>query len=206
MTPEAVLAWRDRCALDDHLLFLRVWAGAPLRTAAQAPSGTALAAAMAAPLDPHRRGLVVELGAGTGAFTAALLARGVPAERLVLVEPEPRFAALLRRRDPQARVMEEDARLVPERLAREGETLAAVVSGLPLLQWRATERLRLVLRCLRLTAGGPFVQFTCFPGSPVPLAGRPLRARVTRTIWRNLWPARVWTYRLRETRRPTAAG
>jgi phosphatidylethanolamine/phosphatidyl-N-methylethanolamine N-methyltransferase len=183
-------------SLADHLLFLRVWAGAPLVTAAQAPSGAGLAAAMAAAVDPVRPGIVVEFGAGTGAFTAALIARGVAEERLLLVEPQPRFAEVLRIRFPRARVVEDDARRVPSRLMTEGVVLSTAVSGLPILQWPASERLRLVLGCLRLSGGGSFVQFTYFPGSPVPLAGGSLRARVTPTIWRNLWPARVWTYRL----------
>lgn len=196
MTSPRSIALPGAQALADHLLFLRVWARSPLATAAQAPSGAALASEMAAAVEPQRPGLILELGAGTGAFTRALLARGVAEERLVLVEPEPRFAALLRGRYPRARIIQTDARRVPALLAKEGERLAATISGLPLLQWPAPERLRLVLRCLHLSGGGGFVQFTYMPGSPVPFAGRGLRARVTRTIWRNLWPARVWTYRL----------
>lgn len=156
---------------------------------------------MAASVDPARPGVVIEYGAGTGAFTAALVRRGVDEGRLVLVEPEPSFAELLRARFPRSRVVEADARGVPALLAREGGErgqVAAAVSGMPILQWPAAERLRLVLATLRLAVapGAPFVQFTYFPGSPVPLAGRALRGRATPTIWRNLWPARVWTYRL----------
>ncbi len=38
---------------------------------------------------------MLELGPGTGIFTQALLARGIPEERLVLVEADNRFATLL---------------------------------------------------------------------------------------------------------------
>jgi phosphatidylethanolamine/phosphatidyl-N-methylethanolamine N-methyltransferase len=182
--------------LSDYLVFLRAWLRAPLSIAAQAPSSATLAQAMAEAVNPARPGSIVEFGAGTESFTTALVERGVAEDRLILVEAEPSFAALLRARFPRARVLEMDARIVPARLASEGLTVSAVLSGMPILSWRAPQRLRFVLACLRLAGQGPFVQFTYFPGSPVPIAGRGLRARVTPTIWRNLWPARVWTYRL----------
>ena len=53
---------------------------------------------MAARVDTARTGLVVELGGGTGVITAALLARGVAPERLVVVEQSPALAAHLRQR------------------------------------------------------------------------------------------------------------
>ncbi len=49
--------------------------------------------------------IVVELGAGTGMLTAALLNRGAS---VVAVEIEPELAAGLRRRFPRARVVEDD--------------------------------------------------------------------------------------------------
>jgi phosphatidylethanolamine/phosphatidyl-N-methylethanolamine N-methyltransferase len=52
---------------------------------------------------------VVELGPGTGPITSALIARGVAPERLVLVEANPRFCALLEARYPTARVIGGDA-------------------------------------------------------------------------------------------------
>jgi 23S rRNA (adenine-N6)-dimethyltransferase len=57
--------------------------------------------------------LVLDLGAGLGAITARLAARGA---RVVAVERDPRLAAALRRRfdrDPRVRVVEADLRTVP---------------------------------------------------------------------------------------------
>src|SRR4051812_50204730 len=50
------------------------------------------------------KGPVVELGPGTGAITNALIEHGVDQKRLVLVEYNPGFCALLRDRYPQAKV------------------------------------------------------------------------------------------------------
>ena len=55
---------------------------------------------MAAQVDPREPGPIVEIGPGTGPVTEALIARGVPQERLVLVEFNPDFIELLRKRFP----------------------------------------------------------------------------------------------------------
>jgi phosphatidylethanolamine/phosphatidyl-N-methylethanolamine N-methyltransferase len=87
--------------MRDDLLFFRSWIRqAPLR---------ALARAMASHVDPSIPGPVVELGPGTGAVTRALVERGVDPARLTLVEADPAFCALLRRRWPTARVLQTDA-------------------------------------------------------------------------------------------------
>ena len=85
-------------------LFLREFLRAPLRTGAQQPSSRALAAAMAAEIDPAADGPVVELGPGTGVVTRALLDRGIPEDRLILIELNPSFADHVRRMFPQATV------------------------------------------------------------------------------------------------------
>jgi 23S rRNA (adenine-N6)-dimethyltransferase len=54
--------------------------------------------------------LVVDVGAGSGMLTSALLAAGA---RVVAIEPDRKLAARLRRACPDARVVEADALLVP---------------------------------------------------------------------------------------------
>src|SRR5512134_2670499 len=69
----------------DVIRFLRSFVTAPVRTGAQWPSGKAVSRAMADPVDLSVPGPIIELGPGTGVVTEALLARGVPPERLVMV-------------------------------------------------------------------------------------------------------------------------
>ena len=57
-------------------LFLREFLEAPAGVGAVWPSSEHLARGMAARIDPRGDGLVVELGAGTGVVTRALLDRG----------------------------------------------------------------------------------------------------------------------------------
>jgi len=170
----------------------------PLRIGAQFPSGRFLADEMAAAVDPCQPGLVVELGSGTGSVTAALIRRGIDQERLVLVETEPQFCDLLQRRYPGAQILPLDAFRAPKAI-RQSDVgpIAAVVSGLPLLTHRPSLRQRLLLESLRLMeAGGPFIQFTYFYRSPIPIGRGLVNAEASPLILRNVWPARVWQYRL----------
>ncbi len=168
-----------------------------MRAGAVAPSGPELARAMAARVDPSTPGQLIELGPGTGAVTSALIERGVHPSRLVLVEMDGGFCERLRKRWPQALVLHADAYRAPSIMRALAQPAFAIVAGLPLILRPPHERLRLVLGCLRQAVpGAPFLQFTYFLRSPVPAPRPGLRAKVSPMIWRNLWPARVWTYRL----------
>jgi phosphatidylethanolamine/phosphatidyl-N-methylethanolamine N-methyltransferase len=159
--------------------------------------GIALARAMAAAIDPSRPGPVVQLGPGRGAVTAALVERGVHPSRLVLIEADPTFCALLRGRWPWSRVLQTDPCAAPILMRSLEAPAAAIVAGLPLLLRPPAQRLRLLLGCLRCAApGAPFVQVTWFPCSPIPLPRPGLVAAGSPIIWRHLWPTRVWTYRI----------
>src|SRR5205807_717872 len=100
---------RKARGFGDSVYFLKSLTSMPRFTGAVAPSGRALARTMAGALQPHLDGLIVELGPGTGPVTRALLDRGVDRTRLVLVEYNPDFCALLKTRFPGARVLEGDA-------------------------------------------------------------------------------------------------
>ena len=95
--------------LDDEVRFLRSWIEKPLHMGAVMPSGKMLARTMAQYVDVDSTAPVVELGPGTGAITNALIEHGVDQKRLVLVEYNPGFCALLRDRYPQATVVQGDA-------------------------------------------------------------------------------------------------
>lgn len=153
---------------------------------------------MAIAVDPALAGKIIELGPGTGAVTRALIERGVDPARLVLVEANTEFCNLLQARFPGAQILSLDAYAAPRLLRRMGiGPVAAVVSGLPLLTQVPARRRRLLHECLQLgTPGAPFVQFTYAYRSPIPLRSGTVATDVSPVIWRNLWPARVWSYRL----------
>jgi predicted O-methyltransferase YrrM len=86
--------------IDDEFRFFRNWMEKPLSMGAVTPSGKALARTMAEYVDPHSDGPIIELGPGTGPVTEALVARGIDPARLVLVEFDPTFCRMLRKRYP----------------------------------------------------------------------------------------------------------
>ena len=102
------VAKKPKLRLDDEVRFLSTWLQSPLKTGALSPSSPALAKAMALEIDPSVPGPVVELGPGTGPVTEAILARGITPQRLILVEFNQEFCALLRRRFPGVTVIEGD--------------------------------------------------------------------------------------------------
>lgn len=184
-------------------LFLKRWLRRPFSMGAVVPSGKLLAEAMARTTLAEIRGRdghVIELGAGTGEVTKALLAVGIPAGRLALVEREPELAAFLRRHFSGPRIVEGDAMRLPVLLAEQGiASVAAVVSSLPLLSLPAEVVNGIVHGVFKaLPRGGALVQFTYGPSPPVPKALREelrLVGAGGKRIWRNVPPAVVWTFR-----------
>jgi phosphatidylethanolamine/phosphatidyl-N-methylethanolamine N-methyltransferase len=186
--------------VGDEVRFFRAWMEKPLTMGSVTPSSPFLTRAIAAQVDIDRPGKIIELGPGTGVVTDALVARGVPQERLVLIEYNGEFCTLLRKRFPGATVIEGDAYDVDRTLGYPAEgSLATIVSGLPLFIQPMETRCGLRDAAFRLLApGAPLVQFSYALVSPVPVEGGRMKIWTSPWVLRNVPPARVWVYR-RET-------
>jgi phosphatidylethanolamine/phosphatidyl-N-methylethanolamine N-methyltransferase len=193
----SVRALKKPLRLDDEVRFLRSWIEKPLHMGAVMPSSKLLARTMAQYVDIDSKGPVIELGPGTGAITNALIEHGVDQKRLVLVEYNPGFCALLRDRYPQARVVQGDAYALRASLEDVLDAPAsAVVSGLPLVTKPMLTRLKLMRDAfMALAPGAPFVQFTYSVAPPIPKSLPGVSTEASERIWMNLPPARVWVYR-----------
>jgi phosphatidylethanolamine/phosphatidyl-N-methylethanolamine N-methyltransferase len=193
----SVRALKKPLRLDDEVRFLRSWIEKPLHMGAVMPSGRVLARTMAQYVDINSKGPVVELGPGTGAITNALIEHGVDQKRLVLVEYNPGFCALLRDRYPLAKVVQGDAYALRDSLWDVlSAPASAVVSGLPLVTKPMLTRLKLIRDAfLALAPGAPFVQFTYSVAPPIPKSLPGVSTEASERIWMNLPPARVWVYR-----------
>ena len=193
----SVRALKKPLRLDDEVRFLRSWIEKPLHMGAVMPSGKVLARTMAQYVDVNSSAPVVELGPGTGAITNALIEHGVDQKRLVLVEYNPGFCALLRDRYPHAKVVQGDAYALRDSLWNVLNVPAsAVVSGLPLVTKPMLTRLKLIRDAfLALAPGAPFVQFTYSVAPPIPKSLPGVSTEASERIWMNLPPARVWVYR-----------
>lgn len=195
MRPKAAKALHND-PFADNLRFLRALIARPKNVGAVAPSSRVLARAIAEEVDPSRPGPILELGPGTGVITQALLERGITPERLAVVEYDPDFAAGIAARFPGVHVIRGDAFDLTRTLgARHAEQFAAIVSGIPLLNFPVSRRCAYVEALMeRLLRCAPLIQFSYGMHAPAP-APRGSHARCTAMIWANLPPARVWVYR-----------
>ncbi|CAN5183286.1 rRNA adenine N-6-methyltransferase family protein [soil metagenome] len=186
-------ATTNECA--DIFRFFWSWTSDPLRVAAIAPSSESLARVITREIGPAH-GPVIELGAGNGVFTRALLAQGVREIDLTLVEYGSDFMRVLQLRFPQSRVLWMDASQLAQYKLFPEANVGAVVSGLPLLSMSPRKIMSILNGAFSyLRPNGAFYQFTYGPRCPVP---RPIldrlglkATRVGGTV-RNLPPAAVY--------------
>jgi len=189
---------------SDLVQFLRAWCADPVHVGAIAPSGPALAELITREIGPGSAP-VIELGPGTGAFTEAILARGVDASDLVLVEYGSDFARLLQARFGRARVLWMDAARLAQVDLFEGRQAGAVVSGLPLLNLSPRKIMAILDGAFRhLGPQGAFYQFTYGMRCPVPrtiLDRLGLKATLLGRTVCNVPPAAVYRITARPPKR-----
>jgi phospholipid N-methyltransferase len=179
---------------------LRAFLRDPVAIGAVAPSGPQLAAleVEAAEILPHH--VVVELGAGTGPMTQALVDRHPQLDFLSL-EPDPALVATLRARFPQVRVHDRLAQDLPELLQGWGRgPVDRVVSSLPWAIWSpALQREVLDAVVGVMHPEGRMVSFTYWHTALLPaahrfrqlLGSRFAKVHASRVAWANLPPAYV---------------
>ncbi len=199
----------ERGASMATLSFLRAWLANPLQVGAVSPSSESLAAAMTAEITPACAP-VIELGPGTGVFTRSLLRRGIPEDRLALIERGRVFARRLERSFPQARVLLMDATRLRDVELFGGEPAGAVVSGLPLLLM-SPARVGALLEAAfeRLRGDACFYQFTYGLEPPVARAildRLGLEVACVGKAFANMPPAFVYRFRRSARVRSTMRG
>ena len=178
-----------------HAVFARELLANPRAVGAACPSSRWLARKMARSLPRHVEGLVLELGAGTGSITAALLRRGVSPQQLIVIERSPVLAAYLRRRFPGVRVIQGDAARLVELIPFQGMRIGAVVSSLPLRSLPA-DTVKSILSQLESVLGPDalFIQYTYALRTAGTAFPPRFRQAASRIVWRNLPPARIQVY------------
>ncbi|MBP1852902.1 class I SAM-dependent methyltransferase [Rhizobium halophytocola] len=182
-------------AAQDYVRFFGAWVANPIRVAAIAPSSASLSRLMTREISTTD-GPLLELGAGTGVFTKAMIARGVNERDLTLIEYGEEFAALLRRRFPQSCVLQMDAVHIAENRVLQNRRFSAVISGLPLLSMAPGKVEAILANAFDLCRNdAAFYQFTYGPRCPVSpriLQGLKLEATLVGATIRNLPPSAVY--------------
>jgi phosphatidylethanolamine/phosphatidyl-N-methylethanolamine N-methyltransferase len=176
-------------------LFLRRWLANPLQMGSVIPSAPALCRRIAALVDRREDEFVVELGAGTGVVSRALLSAGVPPEKLVVVEIVRDMADHLRTVLPGVNVIQGDAldlaAALPERMHGK---VGTAICGIPLVMLPIEQQQRFVDAVESVAPGKGFLLYTYCITSPLPY--RRLGLAATREAWTplNVPPASVWRY------------
>jgi phosphatidylethanolamine/phosphatidyl-N-methylethanolamine N-methyltransferase len=202
---------RHKTTNADRRMFVRQWLKKPVQIGAVVPSSPALARAISSSLPERGHPTVVELGAGTGAFTGEIQRRLAGRGRHLAVELDAHFAALLRSRFTGAEVIESDAVHLPHLLAERGvDQVDHVVSGLPWAVFSDDVQRRLLEAvATSMTPRGSFTTFTYLHATPMAAARRfrkLLEASFEevipgRTVWGNCPPALVlYAFRPRVSR------
>lgn len=185
--------------VNERLRFFGQWLKNPKQTASLTPSSHELAEAVLAEL-PDDCARVIELGGGTGAITREILAYGIHAQALMVIELNAELHRRLQADFPDSTVLCENAMRLPDVAERSGWLGAghadAVISGLGLLTMdRDDQRTVLGAAFSCLAPHGRFIQFTYGPMSPVAaevLRDLGLSARRGAFVLRNVPPATVW--------------
>lgn len=182
---------------DEEIRFFKGWQRDKLGVGALVPTSAVTARRMASVIDASSGLPVLELGAGTGVITKAILEHGIAPRDLVSIEYAPHFCEILRRRFPEVDVRHGDVFALDQVLAeRSGQQFDAIISAVPMLSFPVEKRIGLMKTLLaRLPAGRPVVQITHGPMAPVPAVPNAYTIAHYDFIVRNLPPAQLWLYR-----------
>lgn len=182
--------------------FMRELARNPREIGAMCPSSPILARTMAR-LVPGGDGAVVELGAGGGSVTAALISHGVSLRDLVVVERSAALSEHLARRFPGMKLIHGDAAHLSRYEILRRKPVRAIVSSLPL---RSLQKplVRQILDQISLISapGTVFIQFTYALRGGCREVASGFERDQARVVWRNLPPARIEAFRFRDTEGP----
>ncbi|MBP1851403.1 phospholipid N-methyltransferase PmtA [Rhizobium halophytocola] len=182
---------------DEEIRFFKGVMQGPKSVGAIVPTSMVTAKRMAAPICVGSGLPVLELGPGTGVITKAILARGVPAEKVFSIEYSSDFYDHLAATIPDVNFIHGDAFDLDGSLGEHaGLTFDCVISAVPLLRLPMEQRIGLIEDALsRVPPGRPFVQITYSPVSPVIAKPESYVIEHLDFVMRNIPPAQLWVYR-----------
>ncbi len=177
-------------------LFFRQWLRSPKSMGSVLPSSRVLARAIAAEVAWQPGQYVVELGGGTGAISQGLIERGIPRDRLIVIELDGALHGYLKERLTGCHVIQGDATRLSEILARHdfGE-IGTVVSGLPMVGMPVEFQRSIIEQGFKVMPAGSFMlQYSYSPIAPIPAEQFGVTAKIARYVLWNFPPAAVWRY------------
>ncbi|MBE9607651.1 methyltransferase domain-containing protein [Acetobacteraceae bacterium H6797] len=191
--PEVIKSQHD---VKNTSLFFRRWLANPLQMGSIIPSSPALCRRVAAAVERGTEDYVLEIGAGTGVISKALIEAGVPARKLIVVEIVTEMAEHLREALPGANVICGDAfdlgRIMPAEMKNR---IGTAICGIPLVMLPRDRQQAFIDAVEAVAPGKGFLLYTYCVTSP--LSPGKLKLDAKRMAWTplNFPPASVWRYR-----------
>lgn len=183
-------------------LFFRRWLANPVQIGSAVPSSPALCRMITQRIQREPDEMVLELGAGTGVISRAIVESGVPADRLMVVEVVPSMTRVLRATLPGVNVIEGDAWRLPDLLpAHWHGRIGTVICGIPLVLLPIARQAALIEAIETVAPGRGFLLYSYCASSPLPCRRLGLSARRQSWTPMNFPPASVWRYAVVEAAR-----
>lgn len=183
---------------QENILFFQRLLKNPKSLGAIVPSSRKLGAFMCRHVDCGEGEYVLEVGAGTGSFTQALLESGIHPDQLIVVELDGELVNFLKGRFPQVIVIQGSAadlvNILPEGVPGRVRT---IVSGIPMVNLSKYLQKAIMSSCFSITLpGAQMLQFTYRPIIPIPAREFNLKSRHLGTVYMNFPPATVWSFQV----------
>lgn len=176
-------------------LFFKRWLANPLQMGSIIPSSATFSRLIAERVQFDDDEVVVELGAGTGTVTRALLRAGVPTEKLVVVEIVPDMAQHLRESFPGVQVICGDGLDLPRVLEQAGAgKVGDVICGIPLVMLPKPIKRKIVGAMLAASPTRGFLHLSYCITSPLASAELGLTGKRLAWTMKNFPPGGVWRY------------
>ncbi len=187
----------------ENKLFFKQWLRSPAQLGTFAPISWKLADLVAKHLNINTDTKIVEIGAGTGRLTRALLARGANIENLTMVELDQQMSAFLEGSlqqmypNTELKVITGDAcnlgGIIPNSWVGKVDY---VVSAIPLLNLNESIREKIISAALDVLnpLSGSIVHVSYSPVSPIRFMEGDVLQKRAASLWNNVPPGFVWRF------------
>lgn len=192
---------------SENFVFLKRLIRNPRALGAIAPSSKYLARFICNHIHYKDGDYIVEIGAGTGRFTRALLQSGIPSSKLIVIELDKELAKYLKMNFPNLMIIQGDATLLstvlPEHIIGKVKT---IISGIPMVNLPKRIQKEIVDACFEVLDGeGSLLQFTYGPISPISTKDLGVFGMRLGRVLQNIPPASIWRYTKNSLQSPYAS-
>ena len=204
MTTLAHSAITKSIATAENKLFFKQWLKSPLQLGTFAPISMKLANLTAHQLIINSDTTIVEIGAGTGRLTRALLAKGANIEKLAMVELDPKMCHFLKDSLQQLYAPNTELKIIAGDACHLGKIIPHnwlgkvdyVVSAIPLLNLSEEVSKKIIQAALDVLnpVTGSIVHVSYSPVSPIKFMECEILQKRAASIWGNVPPGFVWRF------------